>query len=85
MMAPHHKGVIDMAVLELHYGHSPILKRPAQEIIGDQQREITAVYLAIHEPLPASVAAPTRTDAKGGAAAAYESAPAPPEAQISSK
>jgi Domain of unknown function (DUF305) len=63
MMAPHHQGAIDMAVLELRYGHNPILKRLAQEMIVDQQQETTAMYLAIHEPLPASVPAPTWTDA----------------------
>jgi hypothetical protein len=64
MMVPHHQGAIDMAVLELRYGQNPILKRLAQEMIVDQQQEITAMYLAIHEPLPASVAAPTWTDAE---------------------
>jgi hypothetical protein len=59
MMVPHHQGAIDMAILELRYGHNPILQRLAQEIIVDQQQEITAMYLAIHEPLPASVRAPT--------------------------
>lgn len=66
MMVPHHQAAIDMAVLELRYGHNPILQRLAQEMIVDQQQETTAMYLAIHEPLPASVAAPTWTDAKPG-------------------
>lgn len=64
MMVPHHQGAIDMAVLELRYGHNPILQRLAQEFVVTQQQEITAMYLAIHEPLPASVPAPTWTDAK---------------------
>jgi uncharacterized protein (DUF305 family) len=59
MMVPHHQGAIDMAVLELRYSHNPILQRLAQEIVVTQQQEITAMYLAIHEPLPASVPAPT--------------------------
>ena len=59
MMVPHHQAAIDMAVLEIHYGKNPVLKRLAQEIIVDQQQEIAAMYLAIHEPLPASVPAPT--------------------------
>jgi hypothetical protein len=63
MMVPHHQGAIDMAVLELHYGRNPILQRLAQEMIVDQQQEITAMYLAINEPLPASAPAPTWTDA----------------------
>ena len=62
MMVPHHQGAIDMAVLELRYGRNPILKRLAQEIVVTQQQEITAMYLAIHEHLPASVPAPTWTD-----------------------
>jgi hypothetical protein len=64
MMVPHHQGAIEMAALELRYGHNPILQRLAQEIIVTQQQEITAMYLAINEPLPASVPAPTWTDAK---------------------
>jgi hypothetical protein len=64
MMVPHHQGAIDMALLELRYGHNPILQRLAQEMIVTQQQEITAMYLAIHEPLPASAPAPTWTDAK---------------------
>ncbi len=62
MMVPHHQGAIDMAILELRYGHNPILKRLAQEIVVDQQQEITAMYLAINEPLPPSAPAPTWTD-----------------------
>jgi len=61
MMVPHHQGAIDMAVLEIRYGKNSILKRLAQEIIVDQQQEITAMYLAIHEQLPASAPAPTWT------------------------
>jgi hypothetical protein len=59
MMVPHHRGAIDMAVLEIRYGKNSILKRLAQEVIVDQLQEITAMYLAIHESLPASVPAPT--------------------------
>jgi hypothetical protein len=67
IMVPHHQGAINMAVLELRYGHNPILQRLAQEIIVTQQQEISAMYLAIHEPLPASVPAPTWTDDKPSA------------------
>src|SRR5262249_43181240 len=63
MMVPHHRGASEMAALEIRYGENPILKRLAQEIIVDQQQEIAAMYLAVHEPLPASVAAPTWNDA----------------------
>jgi hypothetical protein len=59
MMVPHHRGAIDMAVLELRYGRNSILKRMAQEIIVDQQQEISAMDLAIREPLSAAAPAPT--------------------------
>ena len=47
MMAPHHQGAIDMAVLELRYGKNEQLRRIAQEIIvepdagdrGDEARD----------------------------------------------
>lgn len=61
MMVPHHQGAIDMAVAELHYGHDENLKRIAQEIIVDQQQEIAAMRLALHQALPPSVPAPTGT------------------------
>jgi uncharacterized protein (DUF305 family) len=61
MMVPHHQGAIDMAIAELRYGHDEQLKRIAQEIIVDQQQEIAAMRLALGQPLPASVAAPTQT------------------------
>jgi hypothetical protein len=61
MMAPHHQGAIDMAVLELRYGKNEQLRRIAQEIIVGQMQEIAAMKLAIGEPVPASVPAPTQT------------------------
>lgn len=64
MMIPHHQGAIDMAILELRYGHNPALRRLAQEIIVTQQQEIAAMALAIHDPLPAS--RPTPTDPHAG-------------------
>jgi hypothetical protein len=59
MMIPHHQGAIDMAVLELRYGRNEQLRRIAQEIIVDQQQEIAAMRLALGQPLPPSVSAPT--------------------------
>ena len=52
MMVPHHQGAIDMARAELRYGHNEQLRRMAQEIIVTQQQEITAMRLAVGEPLP---------------------------------
>jgi Domain of unknown function (DUF305) len=59
MMAPHHQGAIDMAVIELRYGKNEQLRRIAQEIIVDQMQEIAAMKLAIGEQVPASAPAPT--------------------------
>ncbi len=49
MMVPHHRAAIEMATLELQYGHNVQLKRLAQEIIVTQQDETTAMRLAIGE------------------------------------
>jgi hypothetical protein len=61
MMAPHHQGAIDMAVLELRYGKNEQLRRIAQEIIVSQMQEIAAMKLAIGEQVPPSAPAPTQT------------------------
>ena len=58
MMAPHHQGAIDMAQAELRYGHNEQLKRLSQEIIVTQQQEISAMRLALGQPLPPSLPAP---------------------------
>jgi len=60
MMIPHHQGAIDMAMAELRYGKNEQLRRISQEIIVDQQQEIVAMRLALGQPLPASVPAPTQ-------------------------
>jgi hypothetical protein len=60
MMRPHHQGAIDMAVAELKHGRNEQLRRIAQEIIVDQQQEIAAMNLAVDDPLPPSVPAPTQ-------------------------
>jgi len=59
MMEPHHQGAIDMALAELRYGHNEQLRRIAQEIIIDQQQQIAAMRLALGQPLPPSLPAPT--------------------------
>jgi uncharacterized protein (DUF305 family) len=60
MMVPHHQGAIDMAVTELRYGKNSQLKRIAQEIIVEQQQEISAMRLAVGDPLPPAMPAPTQ-------------------------
>jgi uncharacterized protein (DUF305 family) len=49
MMIPHHQGAIDMARAELKYGHNEELKRLAQNIVTQQQHEISEMQLAIGE------------------------------------
>src|SRR4029453_8384142 len=60
MMVPHHQGAIDMAVAVLRHGRNPQIRRLAQEIIVTQQQEIAAMRLAVGQPVPASVPAPTQ-------------------------
>lgn len=59
MMIPHHQGAIEMARAELRHGHNEQLRRIAQEIIVEQQQEITAMRLALGQDLraPAALAA----------------------------
>ena len=61
MMAPHHQGAIDMAVIELRYGKNEQLRRIAQEIIVDQMQEIAAMQLAIGEQVTTTAPAPTQS------------------------
>ena len=63
MMVPHHQGAIAMARAVLRYGHNEQLRRLAQEIIVTQQQEIVAMRLALGEPLPSPVTAPTQSQA----------------------
>jgi Domain of unknown function (DUF305) len=60
MMTPHHRGAIDMAVIELRYGENEQLRRIAQEIIVDQMQEIAAMKLAVNAPVTDSQPAPTQ-------------------------
>jgi hypothetical protein len=57
-MVPHHQGAIDMATAELRHGHNEQLRRIAQEIVVEQQQEIVAMRLAVHDPLPPPAPAP---------------------------
>jgi hypothetical protein len=61
MMAPHHRGAIEMAQAELRYGRNEPLRRMAQEIIVTQLQEITAMRLALGQPLPPSAPSPFQT------------------------
>jgi hypothetical protein len=81
MMTAHHQGAIDMALSILKYGHNEQLKRIAQEIIVDQQQEIMAMALAVGQPLPPSVAAPTQGPAQSPAQPRAQSTARPPVTQ----
>jgi len=52
LMTPHHQGAIDMAKAELRYGHNEQLRRIAQQIVVEQQQQISAMQLAIGGPMP---------------------------------
>ena len=53
MMMPHHQGAIDMARIYLRDGKDPAIRKMAQKIIVDQEREIREfkAWLAKH-PAP---------------------------------
>jgi uncharacterized protein (DUF305 family) len=40
MMIPHHQGAVDMAIVELRFGHDERLRRLAEGIIVEQRQEI---------------------------------------------
>jgi hypothetical protein len=50
LMIPHHQGAIDMAVAYLRYGENEQLRRLAQEIIVEQQQEISVMQRALSDP-----------------------------------
>jgi uncharacterized protein (DUF305 family) len=50
MMIPHHQGAIDMALLQLKYGHDEKLKRLAQSIIIEQGQEIAYMRSLLDKP-----------------------------------
>jgi hypothetical protein len=66
MMIPHHQGAIDMALVELRFGKDERLRRLAQEIIVEQQQEITVMHLALGDPLPPGTPAPTQVRRSAG-------------------
>jgi hypothetical protein len=53
MMVPHHRGAVDMAKAELRYGHDARLRRLAQKIVENQQKEITLMRAAVDDERPA--------------------------------
>jgi hypothetical protein len=59
MMIPHHQGAIDMALLQLKYGHDERLKRLAQSIIVEQGQEIAYMRTLLDMLSGANVHKPT--------------------------
>jgi hypothetical protein len=57
-MIKHHQDSIEMAEAELRHGHNETLRRIAQEIVVEQQQEITAIRLALGQKPPPSRPAP---------------------------
>jgi Domain of unknown function (DUF305) len=74
MMVPHHQGAIEMAQAELRYGRNEPLRRMAQEIIVTQLQEITAMRLALGQPLPPSVPSPVQIPTAATSNSKYGSA-----------
>ena len=68
MMVPHHQGAIDMSLAVIRLGRNAQIRRLAQEIIVTQQQEIAAMRLAVGEPLPPCVSAPTSFTEPGASA-----------------
>ncbi|MBB3545370.1 MULTISPECIES: DUF305 domain-containing protein [unclassified Rhizobium] len=52
MMAPHHQGAIDMALVYLRFGKNEPLRRLAQEIIVTQGQEIVSMKRAVGDVPP---------------------------------
>jgi uncharacterized protein (DUF305 family) len=58
MMIPHHQGAIDMALVQLKYGHDEKLKRLAQSIIVEQGQEIAYMRSLLEAPAEERRASP---------------------------
>ena len=59
MMIPHHQGAIDMALLQLKYGHDEKIKRLAQSIIVEQGQEIAYMRTLLNTPAGPTTIRPT--------------------------
>jgi uncharacterized protein (DUF305 family) len=58
MMVPHHQGAVDMAKAELKYGHNEQLRRLAQEIVANQQRQIMVMRNAVRDSRSSAAQSP---------------------------
>jgi uncharacterized protein (DUF305 family) len=50
-MIPHHQGAIDMAKIELQYGHYPEVRKLAENVVLAQEAEINMMlnWLSHHQ------------------------------------
>jgi uncharacterized protein (DUF305 family) len=64
MMVPHHQGAVDMAQAELKYGRNEQLRRLAQEIVANQQQEITVMRNAVSDGQSSAAQSPQQPRAQ---------------------
>jgi uncharacterized protein (DUF305 family) len=57
-VVPHHQGAVDMAKAELKYGHNEQLRRLAQEIVANQQRQIMVMRNAVSDSRSSAARSP---------------------------
>ena len=65
MMAPHHAGAVEMARLLLLYGHDPLTRQLAEEILAGQMTELAAMQARLAVLRSSAVEYPTLGGTRG--------------------